>query len=358
MSIPPRVSASGFLPSSRGPVSAHLLRHLRGPAGSLPPPPPLRGGIDPLADEDLNLALYLCYELHYRGLPGVDERWEWEPSLLAARRDLEDVFEAAVVAVAGRAGQPSRDVAADLRAVVAAGNGPSLSRYMLEEGSHREFTEFAVHRSAYQLKEADPHTWAIPRLSGRAKAAMVEIQCDEYGGGVEGAMHASLFARTMESLGLDSTYGAYLDFIPGSTLATVNLVSLFGLHRRWRGALVGHLAVFEMTSVEPMARYAAVLRRVLPGPDGSRAARFYDVHVAIDGYHERIAVDEMVVGLMEQDPDLASEVLFGAAGLMHVEQAFTAHLLDCWEHGYSSLRQPLPGSVLRPVPPKSYARAS
>ena len=26
-----------------------------------------------------------CYELHYRGLPGVDERWEWAPSLLALR---------------------------------------------------------------------------------------------------------------------------------------------------------------------------------------------------------------------------------------------------------------------------------
>ena len=26
--------------------------------------------------------------------------------------------------------------------------------------------EIAVHRSGYQLKEADPHTWAIPRLNG------------------------------------------------------------------------------------------------------------------------------------------------------------------------------------------------
>ena len=28
---------------------------------------------DPLGDEDLQLSLYLCYELHYRGLPGVAE---------------------------------------------------------------------------------------------------------------------------------------------------------------------------------------------------------------------------------------------------------------------------------------------
>ena len=42
--------------------------------------------------------------------------------------------------------------------------------------------EFAVHRSAYQLKEADPHTWVIPRLRGRGEGRLVEIQPDEYGG--------------------------------------------------------------------------------------------------------------------------------------------------------------------------------
>ena len=111
-----------------------------------------------------------------------------------------------------------------------------------------------MHRSAYQLKEADPHSWAIPRLFGAPKAAMVEIQADEYGGGRPEWIHAELFARAMRSLGLDPTYGAYLDLIPGITLATVNLMSLFGLHRRWRGAIVGHLALFEMTSSIPNRR--------------------------------------------------------------------------------------------------------
>src|SRR5205807_8709536 len=135
----------------------------------------------------------------------------------------------------------------------------------------------------YQLKEADPHTWAIPRLMGGPKSAMVEIQADEYGGGQPGQSHAELFADTMAGLGLDATYGSYLDLLPGTTLATVNLISLFGLHRRWRGALVGHLAVFEMTSVVPMSRYSAALRRL--GVDHS-ARLFYDVHVEADAVHE------------------------------------------------------------------------
>jgi len=54
-----------------------------------------------------------------------------------------------------------------------------------------------------------------------------------------------MFARAMAAVGLDPSYGAYLDPIPAITLATVNVLSLFGLHRRLRGALVGHLAVFQ-----------------------------------------------------------------------------------------------------------------
>ena len=67
-----------------------------------------------------------------------------------------------------------------------------------------------MHRSAYQLKEADPHSWAIPRLRGRPKAALVEIQADEYGGGRPDASTPSSSPR-MAALGLDRTYGAYLD---------------------------------------------------------------------------------------------------------------------------------------------------
>ena len=175
-----------------------------------------------------------------------------------------------------------------------------------------------VHRSGYQLKEADPHTWAIPRLNGRAKAAIVTIQSDEYGGGTAASMHSSLFADAMTSLGLDATYGAYLDRLPAVTLATTNLISMFGLHRRLRGALVGHLASFEMNSVGPMARYSAWLES-LGVPESGR--RFYDVHVEADEDHQYIAVNDLVGGLLEAEPDQAGAVLFGARAVELVERS-------------------------------------
>src|SRR6201999_1249649 len=185
------------------------------------------------------------------------------------------------------------------------------------------------HRSAYQLKEADPHSWAIPRLHGAPKAALIEIQADEYGGGRAGLMHARPFARTLDALGLDSRYGAYLDRIPGVTLATVNLMSLFGLHRRLRGALVGHLALFEMTSSIPNRRYATGLRRL--GVDEPRATEFFDEQVTADAVHENIAAIDLAGGLVEQDTTLRDDILFGARALVELEARWAAHLLGAWD---------------------------
>ena len=131
----------------------------------------------------------------------------------------------------------------------------------------------------------------------------------------------------MAALDLDPAPGAYIDQVPGITLATDNLISFFGLHRRWRGALVGHLAAFEMTSVVPMSRYASAVRRIL---HDENAAEFYDVHVEADVAHGQIAASDLVIGLAESDPDAAADVLFGAVSLLGVERRFANHLLDSW----------------------------
>ena len=206
-----------------------------------------------------------------------------------------------------------------------ADDAPSVSTFIEREASAAQVLEFLVHRSAYQLKEADPHSWALPRLWGKPKAAMVEVQADEYGNGRAEDIHAELFARAMDAVGLDSTYGAYLDQIPGVTLATVNLMSLCGLHRRLRGAIVGHLALFEMTSSVPNRRYADGLRRLGYGED---ATLFFDVHVVADAVHESIAAVDLAGGLAKQDPRLGADVLWGARALLAIDGRWARHMME------------------------------
>src|SRR3954470_9876222 len=322
------------LPSPRGELTGFLLDHLQQGLHSLP--------VGPRPDDvdDLHLALYLCYELHYRGLPGVDADWEWEPSLLALRRGLEARFESELLASVPReettVAPEEMDVV--LREIEDADDAPALSTYLEREGTLEHFREFAVHRSAYQLKEADPHSWALPRLGGAPKAALVEVQADEYGGGRPERVHATLFAKAMRALGLDPDYGAYLDRIPAVTLATVNVMSLFGLNRRLRGAIVGHLAAFETTSPIPNGRYAKGLRRLGLGDD---ALDFFDEHVEADSVHENIAVFDMAQSLAVSDPALADDILFGVRALLALEARWAGHVLERWDGGASSLLEPL-----------------
>lgn len=327
----PAETSEPRLPCARGARSERVLNLLLGPVKEFAALPPVLGPV--LEDDDAMLTLYVLYELHYRGFEGVDERWEWQPSLLRERAELEAAFERDLRSLTGSTATEPRAVPDALREL-ASRAGPSLSGWFEREGTLDAMREFAIHRSLYQRKEADPHTFAIPRIAGPAKAALVEIQFDEYGAGRYDAMHAELFADTMRALDLDPTYGAYLDDVPAVTLATTNLVSMFGLHRRWRGALIGHLALFEMCSVIPMGRYANTLRR-LGVPDG---APFYDVHVAADTRHEVIACDAMAGALAHAEPQLAADIIFGALALGELEGRLTRHLLHAWTAGTSSLR--------------------
>ena len=331
-------------PTVRGPWTETLFSLLDAPSPRLWTPPGLTECADVLADDDLQMALYLCYELHYARIDGVDDRMEWNPAVLSFRAALECEFETALRDLVPEPLAGIGGVGKELQRLVQRDSAPPLSRYVETKAGLWEALEHVVHRSAYQLKEADPHSWAIPRLTGAPKAALVEIQADEYGGGRAERMHAVLFANTMRGLGLDARYGAYLDLLPGVTLATVNLMSLFGLHRRLRGAIAGHLAVFEMTSSTPNRRYGNGFRRLGFGPE---VTGFYDEHVEADAVHESIAAWDLAHALARSEPELTDDILFGARALLALERRWAEHLLESWSRGETSLIEPLQSAVMR-----------
>jgi hypothetical protein len=332
------------LPQARGPVTESLFKALIRSPGSMSDAVADQLFVDdPLFGEDAPLALYSLYELHYRGFLNVADGWEWDPNCLELRRNLERAFirqlRHEVTASYGSSSINPDDVLHELR-VLMSSTGPSLSTFMAVDGTPDHVREFGIHRSPYQGKEADPHTWAIPRLRGQSKAALVLIQFGEYGDGQTSKMHSELFSDALEAMGLERRCGAHLDAVPGASLSAVNLVSLFGLHRRWRGALIGHLALFEMCSVELMSHQVDAMRRL--GMDG--AIPFYEAHVESDVAHERVALNEMVGGLLLDEPSLSDDVVFGARALDLIERKFAERLLSAWSIGESSLRRKDQGS--------------
>jgi hypothetical protein len=286
--------------------------------------------------DDLQLALYLCYELHYRGFAGVAADLEWDPELLRVRAALEDRFLTALRADARRHDGVDEALAGILVEPV---DGTGVSHFLRDKGELWHLREYAAQRSLYHLKEADPHAWVLPRLWGRAKAAMAAVEFDEYGGGRADRVHARLFADLMTDLGLDTAYGRYLDAACAELLVTVNLMSLFGLRRSLRGALVGHFATVEITSSPGSRRLAEAMRRTGAGP---AAEHFYDEHVEADAVHEQVVRHEVVAGLLEVEPHLAADIAFGVDATVFAEDRLGERLLADWSAGRSSLRTPLP----------------
>jgi hypothetical protein len=336
---PSRVAAPP-LPRARGPLSSAVLAVLRGEHAVRADP----DEADPYGD-DLQLALYCCYELHYRGFAGVRDDLEWAPGLLALRRELEQVFERALRADVPAADVPSADVTvAEVSATLdgllvepVEGTGPSW--HLRRDGELWQLREYVAHRSLYHLKEADPQAWVIARLDGPAKAALVSVEHDEYGAGDPDRMHARLFADMMGALGLSTAYGHYLDAAPAATLAEVNFMSLCGLHRRLRGALVGQFASVELTSSPGSERLVRAMRR-LGCPEA--AVAFYDEHVEADAVHEQVVRHGVVAPLLAAEPELAGDVVFGVRGSGFLGDRFADALLDAWAQGRSALRVPLP----------------
>ncbi|SEL02286.1 iron-containing redox enzyme family protein [Rhodococcus maanshanensis] len=325
---------SASLPKPRGPISCEVISALEGGApGSMALSPEVEHA-DPNGG-DLQLALQLCYELHYRGFAGVDPDWEWDPVLIGVRTELERLFLRSLRGAVAGGCEADRELDAVSRASV---EEAGVSHFLRESGTWQQVREFFAHRSIYHLKEADPHAWVIPRLEGEAKCALVAVEYDEFGAGRPERMHSGLFSDLLRAARLDASYLAYLDYVPPETLATVNFMSLCGLHRGLRGALVGHFAAAEITTSPSARRMVEALERVEAPWE---CIHFYAEHVEADAVHEQILRHDVVGALLEQEPELAADVVFGIQATELLENRLSAHVLGCWNRGVSSLDGPV-----------------
>jgi hypothetical protein len=334
-----RTTVEPQLPAAHGPLSTAVRRSLTEPAP--------RGHLNRIDGSvldsdpyglDLQLALYMCYELHYRGFDGVDPAWEWNPGLLQLRGQLERAFLAAVRRDVGPI-EPGDTAEAEMdRLSIESGDSTGPSYWLRDNGTWDQMREYFVHRSLYHLKEGDPHAWAIPRLIGQAKASFVAIEYDEYGAGHGPKIHQQLFADLLTAAGLDATYLAYLDVVPAESLAVVNVMSLFGLHRQFRGSAIGHFASTEITSSPGSRRLVEALQRLAAPPE---CVAFYREHVEADAVHEQVARIHVVGDLVAREPHLDRDVVFGIRAHAAVEDRLADAIMTSWEAGKTSLGRPV-----------------
>ncbi len=330
------------LPNHRGPVSETLVRLLR-----RPPEPGDKSILDEISAtdelsvsrEDLQLSLFLCYGLQYCLFGEPAQYWEWNTSLIELRQRLERCFQRELDDAVGEL--PAMDVEelpGFLMELGKPSRGRSLSRYIRQEATMDQFKEFLMHRSVYSLMEADHHSLAIPRVRGGGKPALVEIQSDEYGGGIPGRLHSELFELTLSELDMLTEFGSYFEDVPAYSLATVNLISYVGTYGRQRGALLGNLAITEIGSHHVNRNFQNGLQR-LNGSDSSWL--FFQEHIVADAVHEQLAAYDMCGKFAQENPRELSSVIFGALAAAELGARANESILSSWERGESSLRSAL-----------------
>jgi hypothetical protein len=311
-------------PKPRGRLSMRLHAALLDDPDSLPTDLPDDG------PEDRAIALWTLHSLHHRGFDDVDDRADRSPALLSLRRELEDELEGRLrerwAAVTDR--PDSGDVGQDLFDLVAGHDGASVARFVRSDAGPEQVRELLRMRAVYHLHESDPVAWVVPSLPVRAKAALMELQYDEYGAGNPNRLHHHLFAHGLAGAGLETDYGRYVDDAPLEVLEQDNTVRMFGLQRRLRGAAMGHLAAFEATSSVPSRRMTQGLARL---DLGEAIVDYYREHVEADAVHDQLAARVICATLVEDEPALREDVMFGAWTCLDLEDRFARMALQLWE---------------------------
>jgi hypothetical protein len=199
------------LPAPRGHMSSALIAALREPPAPRPALLVSGGTREVFLDDDLQLSLWICYELRTRGFDDVHSGWEDNPSLAQFHTALETRWEEA------------------LRTLSEVTQPAAVS----DEG----LAELRRHHAFWQ-----------PRREMRS--VLRDLQ--GYGARSE-RTHSVLFTVTLRDVD-----PAGVDEMPALTLALVNALSLFGLHQRLVGCLVGFLTAVDTIGGDPFAQLQPV----------------------------------------------------------------------------------------------------
>lgn len=330
------------LPSPRGPLSAQVFRYLR----AVTPDPDLGDLAHDLTDVsvtsgDVQITLWSLYQLHLRSFTDVREDAEWDGALLSLRSRIEAALETFLTRATSDllASPVSGSIEDQVWQLIARAPDSGLVNHLHRHATHAQFHDFLRQRSIYHLQESDTSNFLLARLDGAPKVALAELQYDEFGAGRPEMLHQRLFAEAMRAVGLDDTYGHYIDDVDPMVLATNNVGTYLALHRRWRGRAVGHLAAFEATSSGPCRRICQGIRRLgLP----EEVHRYFDEHVEADAVHEQMVLGDICVPLVAEHPELEADVLFGAASCLVLDELAGGALGQRWNSAPGSTA---PGST-------------
>ncbi len=179
---------------------------------------------------------------------------------------------------------------------------------------------------------------------GALQSALFKIVIDEYGYGVHGSKHSTLYERLMRAVGLSPDCHAYWQFYLTSTLLLNNYYNRICRNHRYFFRYLGAIFYAETTFIRTCRDYAEMLRSVF-GRDADVA--YFLEHVHIDKHHSRMALQELVLPALERFGQVAvPELLRGFEEARYLGELADRDFVEqvAWsdgEHDFKALAKPI-----------------
>lgn len=180
----------------------------------------------------------------------------------------------------------------DDRLQAEAESGEDLPARVRTCGSPRAAVRFfLVQMAGGLLTAASTITRNVPGRFGPAQCELFKILMDEYGYGVHGTRHSTLFEDALRSTGLAVEPHSYWQFYLGSSLALINYVHCVSRNHARFFRYLGALYYTEASLTAAVRRQSNLMRDVF-GDDIITLC--FDDHAHVDRRHGRMALDRLI----------------------------------------------------------------
>lgn len=185
------------------------------------------------------------------------------------------------------------------------GQNHPLFDWLADHASAEEMKWFLTQEAAGEAGFDDLVAYTQVKLPTQAKLECARNYWDEMGRGKTKAMHGPLLEAMVQELQLTPS----IETTEWESLALANTMLGLATSRRYTYQSLGALGAIELTAPRRAAKVSRAMQR-LKFPRRSR--RYFDLHAAIDVFHSRAWIQEIVRPLVSSHPESARFIAEGA----------------------------------------------
>lgn len=202
--------------------------------------------------------------------------------------------------------------------------------HLAQHASLEELSVYVLYEEQVDGRFDDVIAMAQLGLKGPAKVALAANYWDEMGEGDETQTHTRLFCDSAAYFH-DAIAGTRFDrFVQPTTeaLANGNLLLLLSIRRHHCVKLMGALTLLEHTAPRRFARAVQGMRRLGVPED---IIYYHEMHVKIDAKHGDDLLNQVVLPMLRDRPELTAEAAAGVQLRLQVANRYYAMLAEVFE---------------------------